>query len=295
MKRDKLNIAKKRKYDEFYTFYSDIEKEVIHYKDSLKGKKVYCNCDSPSSEFVRYFTNNYETLGLTGFTATGYNKGGKGTLYTFDGTNAVKTDLQGDGSFDSQECIDILKKSDVVITNPPFSMIKYFIPLLHKEGKEFLIIAPIYVFGYSSVQPLLVNNQIRVGVTIPKYFYVPDDFIFINPRDEKTYEGKRSVSMGNTCWFTSMIPDVKLPKLKLTETYDPKKYPFFDNYKDIINVDKVKEIPKDYYGKMGVPLTYTLYHDPDEFEYLSNNLKCIPPTFVGGKKKFTRIFIRKKT
>lgn len=294
MSNKNLKKAFKRRYDEYYTRYVDIEKEVIHYKDELKGKSIYCNCDSPSSEFVRYFTTNFQSLGIKSITATGYNEGGNGTYFFYDGQKTVNSSLTGEGSFDSQECLDILKNSDIIITNPPFSKLLKYFSILDQEKKDFLIVGTILNFTNSTSIPMLLRGELKTGVNKqqPKFFYVGDSFIPERPGIIKTLEGKRATAMGNTTWITNMKADIENQPMTLTETYDPKKCRKYDNISDIIIVDKVKEIPKDYYDKMAVPVTFMNSYCPEQFEIL--DVVGRNRAIVNGKEIFLRIVIRRK-
>lgn len=291
--------------DEFYTRYADIEAEVKHY--DLRGKFVYSPCDTPESNFVKYFTENFNELGLKYYTATGYNKDGKGIKYTYDGKNTTITALNGDGSYCSDECLAVMDECDVIITNPPFSKIKDFITYIDKKKKQYLLISTFNAVVYlNSSLPMLFNGNLHIGVNKHiKYFYVSDDFV---PYHDKVVvvvvDGKKSVALGNTTWITNLTPDIDIKELALSEKYQADKYPVFDGYKKAINVNKVKDIPCDYDGIMGVPVTFLEKWCPSQFEivgFFNHNIRTKngiirvnpPKPTVNGKTTFTRLLIRK--
>lgn len=301
-----LKRAFAAKNDNFYTRYSDIADEVKHY--DLTDKVVYSPCDKPESNFVKYFTDNFNDLGLRYYIATGYNKDGKGVKYTYDGTTATITEMDGDGSYASDESLDILSKCDVVITNPPFSKFRDFIVKVDESEKQFLVIGTFNAMFYiNTTLPMFFRGNLHMGVNKRiKYFYVPDDF---QPYNEKVkvveVDGRKAVSISNTIWLTNMHHGAENPPLVLTEKYSPDKYPVYDYYSDAINVDKVKDIPCDYDGLMGVPGTFIEKWCPNQFEILGffnynirwktgriERLKN-PKPFVRGKEKFHRLLIRK--
>lgn len=159
-----LEKAKYAKNDEFYTRYEDIEKELSHYKESLKNKIIYCNCDDPEwSNFYKYFTDHFVDLQLKKVITTHYNNNGNSYKLEYNGTNTIKTELQGNGSFMSDECIEILKHCDIVITNPPFSLFKEYIQTLLDNNKKFLIIGNFNAIKYKIIFPLLLKGEINCG------------------------------------------------------------------------------------------------------------------------------------
>lgn len=316
---ENLKMAKKTKNDEFYTQYADIEEEVINYKDKLKGKSIYCNCDSPSSEFVRYFTTNFQTLGIKSITATGYNKGGNGTYYFYDGQKTVNSSLTGEGSFDSQECLDILKNSDIIITNPPFSLFREFMDWIWKgPGLQFLVIGNMNAIAYKEIFPKIKDNWIWTGAS-------PwGNFEFETPDlDDKGNKIKKSVP---AIWFTNIEHGRRHQPLYLMtaeenlrfskhanikgKTFD-EAYPKYINY-NAIEVSYTDAIPKDYEGEMGVPISFLDKYCPDQFELLDRCEPALPLDIIKARgetehksrqvtingiqcqKRYHRILIRKK-
>ena len=268
MSNTSLNNAKQAKNDEYYTRLEDIEKELEHYSPYLKDKKVYCNCDSEASMFWSYFTTNYKRLGLKGLTATHYNPN---STYRLDYINeqTIKTNVSGDGSFNSPISKAILKDCDIVITNPPFSLFRDFIDTI--KDKDFIIVGSINAVTYSNIFPMFKTGGISLGNTTLRYFTTPSGQI---------------ESMGNVTWFTTLT--VTRPKLELTATYNPTDYPTYSNY-PAINVNKVKDIPSDYKGLMGVPVYFQTKHCSSQFRVVDrlNNPK------LGNKTIYKRVIIEK--
>ena len=233
-----LHKAKEAKNDEFYTQLNDVAEELRHYKEHFKGKMVFCNCDDPSwSAFWRYFHLNFEHLGLKKLIATHYDKEKPTYKMEYEGGDdndveaGVKTPLEGNGDFRNQECIDLLKEADIVVTNPPFSIAREdFIPQLFEYKKKFLIIGDLNWVTYKIIFPLLKNNEMWMGYSAVKEFLQPDGTI---------------KKFGNKLWFTNLDIKKRHEKLILWKNYTPAEFPQYDNY-DAINVDKVSNIPCDY-------------------------------------------------
>lgn len=251
MSRKILGKAKLVKDDEFYTRYETVEAELKHYWQQLKGKRVYLNCDNPrQSKFWQYLYDNFYAIGLAGLTATYYGDDAK--LWQYDGHNLLTDKLYGDGSYDSDECLAILDDSDVVITNPPFSLFRDFIDSLMNSGKDFLIIGNFLSTGYQNIFDLIMNGDIKIG------------FNSGNANFDRADSSEKAVKIA---WFTTFEVDNKKPFISLTKSFNSDDYPVYDNY-DAINCDKVKDIPLDYDGLMGVPITYLLKHNPAQFDIL---------------------------
>lgn len=238
MSNTNLSNSKIAKNDEFYTSYNDIESELQHYPGAFQGKTIYCNCDNPEwSNFWRYFHLNFDHLGLKKLISTHYDKE-KPTYkmeYTGGDDNNVEagviTPLEGNGDFRNQECIDLLKEADIVVTNPPFSIAREdFIPQLFEYKKKFLIIGDLNWVTYKIIFPLLKNNEMWMGYSAVKEFLQPDGTI---------------KKFGNKLWFTNLDIKKRHEKLILWKNYTPAEFPQYDNY-DAINVDKVSNIPCDY-------------------------------------------------
>lgn len=255
-----LHAARAAKNDEFYTQISDIEKELRHYKDHLKGKVIFCNCDDPEwSNFWRHFTLKFEDYGLAKVVATHYAQGQPSYKLEFTGKDqpVVRTPLQGDGDFRSDECVEILKSADIVITNPPFSLFREYIAQLVEHKKKFLVIGSQNAITYKETFKLIRNNQLWLGITKPKEFGQPDGTLKV---------------FGNIGWFTNLAHDRRNEELLLYRTYagNESAYPRYDNY-DAIEVSRVTEIPSGYEGAMGVPITFLEKYNPDQFEIIHSN------------------------
>ena len=299
-----LRKAAKVKNDEFYTRYEDIENEVMKYRKQFKDKIVYLPCDDPAekkSEFWSFFVNNFDAFGLKKLIATHFDENGKAYKIWIDSdlnddgciddADAFQEDLEGNGDFRSEECIDILKECDIVCTNPPFSLFKEFVPLIINKNKKFLIIGSQNAFTYKEIFPLIKNNIIWTGYNMVKKFYQPDNSI---------------KEFGNVCWFTNLDSKKRNEEIVLVKTYSKNDFPTYDNY-DAIEVDRVVNIPKDYDGVMGVPITFINKYNPNQFEIIDINPhfftmiaegKNKPDQLhlknVGKKDPYARILIRKK-
>ena len=308
-----MNKAKSAKNDEFYTNLDDVSIEVIKYKEQFKGKKVLCNCnDGPESSFFRYFTALFFVLGLKKLTCISYMKDGHGIKYEwldsmkmdFEKSAApgldeyITTELQGDGSFDSDEAVRALDEADVVVTNPPFSRFRDFIDLLVAHGKKFLVIGNKNAYKYKGVFPLFMQNRLWVGYNSPKEFRQPDGN---EPKQmnglTRWFTNLNVKKFGNIGWFTNLNVKKHHEEQILFRKYTPEKYPKYDNY-DAINVNEVCEIPEDYHGVMGVPITFLDHYNPDQFEVVGlanhgtdSEYDLVKP-MVDGKYVYTRVLIR---
>ena len=306
-----LNDANRAKNDEFYTQLSDIENELRHYKEHFKGKTVLCNCDDPRvSNFVYYFLNNFEQLGLKKLIASCYKNQNRDLLsqnvlekaiyleYIGDriGNRVPNVDeigiknLKGDGDFRSAECIELLKQADIVVTNPPFSLFRKYVAQLVKYDKKFIIMGNIYAVGYKELFPLIKENKMRLGYTTPKLFRIPASE---EGKSIKIIAGVKYQQFGNIAWFTNLDIQKRHEDMILYKNYTPEEYLKFDNY-DAINVDKTCDIPKDYDGIMGVPITFMDKYNPEQFEIVKfrkgDDNKDLS---INGKYKYFRILIRK--
>jgi hypothetical protein len=306
-----LRKASKAKKDEFYTQLSDIEKEVKHYKSFLKGKTIYCNCDDPyESNFFKYFAANFNSLGLKKLITTSFSGspivGGQLSLFDLEGLkpngkepfkieitevpdldndgaiglldvemllkmdkNTV-TPLVGDGDFRSSECVELLLESDVIVTNPPFSLFREYIQLLEKHQKKFLIIGNTNAITYRETFKLIKENRIRTGYTnfnVGMFFEVPADWEKYHHLDEN---GRKIARVSTSCWFTNLDVTKHKDFITLYKKYTSGEYPSYSNY-DAIEVSKVSDIPKDYEGIMGVPITFVDKYNPDQFEIIDIN------------------------
>lgn len=280
----KLRKAKAGKKDEFYTQLSDIENELKHYKAHFKGKTVFCNCDDPRvSNFTRYFILNFAALGLKKLIATCYknqdinlfseHKAEKAVYMEYTGTDATNAipslddikvkELRGDGDFRSMECIELLKEADIVVTNPPFSLFREYIAQLIKYDKKFIIVGHQNAIGYSDIFPLFQQNKIWLG-----YGFKGGAAHFISTYEDKAVAGNHKEGMirvSGVMWFTNLEIAKRHEPLPLFRSYTPEVYPKYENF-DAINVDKTVDIPFDYDGYMGVPITFMDKYSPEQFE-----------------------------
>ena len=278
--------AKSAKNDEFYTQLSDIEKEMKHYKKHFKNKVVFLNCDDPQeSNFWRFFSANFEHLGLKRLIATHYVKesepclnditsykleiirdvNGDGKINNLD---TVKTTLKGNGDFRSDECIEILKEANIVVTNPPFSLFREYISTLVEHKKKFIVVGHQGAVIYKDVFKLIKENKVWLG-----YGFAGNVGFFINKhyKDYATSSQHKEgmIRVSGVVWFTNIDTKKRHEDIILYKEYKKNKtdYPTYDNY-NAINVDKVKDIPIDYDGVMGVPVTFMNKHNPEQFEIL---------------------------
>ena len=316
IKNNNLHTAKATKNDEFYTQLGDIEKELKYYRDYFKGKVVYCNCDGflnkEKSNFFVYFSLNYEFLGLKGLICTKYNPNGKGRKYEYygdlngnnypDDEEIFTSDLEGDGDFRSEECIELLKKCDIVCTNPPFSLFREYVAQLMEYGKQFLIIGNGNAVTYKEIFPLIKENKMWLGVTLfcgkMPYFGVPKEFVSENDRVIVKEDGTILKQVNSIAWFTNLDHKKRHEELLLYKKYNAEQYPKYDNY-DAIEVSKVTDIPMDYEGIMGVPITFLGKYCPTQFEivgldrYVEDNPNYGHRFNLNGKEMYARILIKR--
>ena len=306
-----LHEAKKQKNDEFYTRYEDIENEIMKYRRSFKGKVVYLPCDDPAekkSEFWTFFVDNFDAFGLKKLIATHYDEDGKAYKIWIDGdttgdgyiddSDALQEDLQGNGDFRSSECIDILNECDIVCTNPPFSMFREFVDWIFTAKKQFLIIGNNNAIAYKEIFPLIKDNQMWVGYTANKtcIFRVGEGYAFDERITKQINDGNYYGKVPAITWFTNLPNTKRNEEMVLTASYyaNPDAYPHYDNY-DGINVNRLTQIPKDYEGAMGVPITIIDYYNPEQFEIIKfrkgDDGKDLR---INGKELYTRILIRRK-
>lgn len=338
-KNSNLQLAKNTKDDEFYTTYETIESEIAHYVPHFAGKTVLCNCDDPfESNFCKYFLMNFNRLGLKRLICTSYSASPVActqlSLFDENDTEAngkkayvldvagcidsdetiseekvvgllscgnVISDLEGDGDFRSPECIEYLKESDIVVTNPPFSLFKEMVALLMKYKKKFLLIGNQNALTYKEIFPLIQNNEVWTGYRFGEMkFRVPS---CSQPRKYRYWvdeTGQKWRSLGNAMWLTNLDNDRRHESLIMTKTYSPEEYPKYDNF-DAINVKTIHDIPYDYDGIMGVPITIINRYNSEQFEIVGeanhgsdNEFDLFKPT-INGKEVFKRILIRRKS
>ena len=311
--KEALTRANRAKNDEFYTQLADIESELRHYRDQLRGKVVFCNCDDPyESNFFKYFAMNFNYLGLKKLITTSFlgspiagqqlsifdqddessdqskklvykveitevpdaNNDGAIDLsdveYLLKNSHNVLTPLTGDGDFRSEECVALLAEADIVVTNPPFSLFREYVAQLVEHDKKFLILGNQNAITYSEIFKLIKDNQLWLGCDNggEKWFRVPDDYDHTTTASRiKVEDGVRYLSFGNVNWFTNMDTPKRHGVITLYRRYSPDAYPHYDNY-DAIDVSRYTDIPLDYTGAMGVPITFLDKYNPDQFEIL---------------------------
>lgn len=315
-----LHIAKFSKKDEFYTQLTDIEKELIHYEEHFKDKVVFCNCDDPRiSNFFNYFSHNFENLGLKKLIATCYKNQEKDLFIDEESKNAIFLEytgdkngnkvpdadeigivpLKGDGDFRSPESIELLKQADIVVTNPPFSLFREYVDQLITYDKKFLIIGNINAITYKEIFKLIKENNAWLGINLGRGisgFIVPEHYELYGSEARIDNFGNRIVSPNNCLWLTNLDTFKRHEDIVLTKTYygNESQYPKYDNY-DAINVNKTKDIPMDYMGFMGVPITFLHKFNPEQFEIIKfrkgNNEKDLS---INGKCPYFRILIKNK-
>ena len=311
-----LGKARGSKQDEFYTQLGDISNELKHYKDQLRGKTIFCNCDDPyESNFFKHFALNFNALGLKKLIVTSYkgspiagtelslfpaeeigeetgkvqepyaieinaipDQDGNGAIDLTDVEYLLKHDantsrrlsgdsLYGAADFRSRECVELLKQSDIVITNPPFSLFREYVAQLVEYDKKFLIIGNTNAITYKEVFGLFLENKVRTGYTnfnVGMFFKVPSDWEKFHHIDAS---GCKIARVSTSCWFTNLEVEKHKVHIPLYKKYTPAEYPKYDNF-DAIEVSKVAEIPVDYFGVMGVPVTFLDKYNPDQFELL---------------------------
>lgn len=332
-----MHRANKAKQDEFYTQRKDIEEELKHYKSFFENKTVFCNCDDPfESEFFKYFALNFNHLKLRKLICTSYagspishtelddlplfkknskmpymieitevddyNKDGKEDLgdieYLLRNNKNTLTILDGDGDFRSEECVEFLKEADIVVTNPPFSLFREFLKLLVDYKKDFIIIGNTNSLSYKEVFQLFKNDKIRTGYTkfnVGMFFRVPDDW----KKYTRVVDGIKLARVSTSCWLTTLPVAKHKDVLVSYRKYMPDCYPKYDNY-DAININNYKEIPEEYYGVMGVPITFLDKYNPEQFELIGQMVTTkiddynFGYPYINGKRIYARILIKRR-
>ena len=321
-----LTAAKAAKKDEFYTQLSDIERELVHYKEHFRNKTVLCNCDDPRvSNFFKYFTLNFEHLGLKRVIATCYksqdvdlfsmNASEQAVYQIYDGdkdgnnlpdaSEIEVRPLKGDGDFRSPECVELLRQADIVVTNPPFSLFREYVAQLIRYEKKFIIVGHQNAITYKEIFPLIRDNKLWLG-----YGFKGGAGHFYSKYEDVATAGDHREGMirvSGVTWFTNLDIDKMHEQLILYKHYTPEEYPTYDNY-NAINVNKTSDIPCDYDGVMGVPITFLYKYNPEQFELIwttdrggDGMLEHIkrPHTrydapVVDGQGVYKRILIRKR-
>ncbi|MBP5287388.1 MAG: adenine-specific methyltransferase EcoRI family protein [Elusimicrobiales bacterium] len=310
-----LKKAKTDQKDEFYTQLSDIERELCHYESHFSGKTVFCNCDDVRySNFFRYFVNNFKRLGLKKLICACYQKqkydlfsneeNKSGFYYEYSGTEKENPTLKdviyfnGDGDFRSSESIELLKKSDIVVSNPPFSLFREYISQLVNYEKKFLARGNINAITYKEIFKLIKERKAWLGINLGRGisgFIVPEHYQLYGTEARIDKDGNRIVSPNNCLWLTNLDNSKRHEDILLKKTYfgNEEEYPSYDNY-DGINVDKTEDIPMDYKGAMGVPITFLHKFNPSQFEIIKfrkgNDGKDLA---INGKCPYFRILIRR--
>lgn len=314
-----LKQAKKNKNDEFYTQLIDIESELKHYQNHFRNKIVYCNTDDPTiSNFYKYFAINFKELGLKKLIASCYidnelnlfnyekDKSG-GHYYEYTGkknetiipTLKDVTCFSNNGDFRGEESIELLKQADIVVTNPPFSLFREHVAQIIEYKKDFLVIGNINAITYKEIFKLIKNNEAWMGINMGRGisgFIVPDHYELYGTETDIDKNGNGIISPNNCLWLTNLDISKRHKDIPLTETYkgNEDKYLNYDNYNGI-NVNKTKDIPADYKGAMGVPITFLHRFNPEQFEIIKfrkgNDNKDLR---INGKTPYFRILIRNK-
>ena len=315
---DFLRKAKQNKNDEFYTQLKDIKSELQYYGVHFKNKVVFCPCDDPiTSNFYRYFATNFKRLGLKKLISSCYfyndldlfsdnlNVFKKGYYYEYSGKDNEKVFptiedviyFDGDGDFRSNESIELLKKSDIVVTNPPFSLFRDFISTVTQYNKDFLVIGNINVITYKEIFPLIQSNKAWMGINMGRGisgFIVPEHYELYGTETKINENGERIISPNNCLWLTNLDKFKRHEEIELVNIYknNEENYPTYDNYNGI-NVNKTKDIPLDYEGVIGVPISFLHKFNPSQFEIIGfrkgddgKDLK------VNGKTPYFRILVR---
>ena len=308
-----LDQAKQNRNDEFYTQLCDIERELVNYEGHFRGKTVFCNCDNPTtSNFYRYFVQNFKTLGLKKVICSCIGKPGgdlftpfePGCYYEYTGVEKETPTMsdvvffRGDGDFRSAESVALLKQSDIVVTNPPFSLFRDFIALMMEHQKKFLVIGNINAITYKEVFGLIQDNKAWMGVNMGRGisgFIVPEHYELYGLEARINDAGERIVSTNNCMWLTNLDLPARHDLIPLVKTYrgSEGEYPRFDNC-DAINVDRTQNIPGDYDGLMGVPITFLHRFNPAQFRIVrfrkGDDHKDL---CIGGKTPYFRILIQR--
>jgi len=322
-----LQEAKRNKKDEFYTQLSDIERELKYYKHHFKGKVVYCNCDDPRvSNFFHYFSYNFEKLGLKKLITTCYKNQSMDLFSQNDSEQAIYLEytgdkngnfvpdpneigikyLKSDGDFRSKESISLLTQADIVVTNPPFSLFREYVAQLIEHDKKFVIVGHQNAITYKEIFPLIKENKLWLG-----YGFKGGAGHFINEHYEDyataTERKEGMIRVSGVHWFTNLEINKRHEDLILYKTYNEEEYPKYDNY-NAIEVSKTKDIPMDYAGAMGVPITFMDKYNPDQFEIIgatesegkgfSNGLwdekSKVAQPLINQNRVYKRIFIKHK-
>lgn len=307
-----LKRAKKSKNDEFYTQLCDIERELQYYPNCFKDKVVYCNCDDArTSNFYRFFHDNFHVLGLRRLIASCYKENtpdlfnlqtDKQAFYcTYDGREETEHTIpfKGDGDFRSAECVELLRQSDIVVTNPPFSLFREFVSQIIRYDKKFLVIGNVNAITYKEIFDLIQKDKAWLGVNLGRGisgFIVPDNYQLYGTEISVNEKGQNIIATNSCLWLTNLELNQRHIDLKLNKAYygNEKAYPLYDNC-DGINVNRTQDIPYDYDGLMGVPITFLHKYNPEQFDIVKfrkgDDGKDLR---INGKCPYFRILIRNK-
>lgn len=348
----RLNHAFIVKKDEFYTHYDDVAREMIKHREQLRGKSILCNCDDPfESAFFRFFVLNFDELQLSRLTSTCYASSSfAGREYPLEGAmgayKAVVTEvpsdplerpdgsldleflfsmkgnslvhLSGDGDFRSDECEALLEEADIVATNPPFSLFREYMKSLERHGKKFVVLGNMNAATSKEVFPLFRDNKVWYGESIrsgDRKFFVPDDYPLNASGCGIDENGRRFIRVKGVRWFTNLGDNTKQKPLELRRKFTVGEYPRYDNY-NAIEVGRTQNIPSDYDGIMGVPITFLDKYSPKQFEIVmlaNGNARTNVPAetlrrvgyepstedrggvgIINGQRVYARILIRKR-
>ena len=282
--------------DEFFTEYCVIEKELINYTDYFSGKTIYCNCDNyKTSNFYRFFANNFDKLGLKKIICTWYSQPYGGICEFYDGKNHI-SGLDFNGDFRNDKINEIINECDVIVTHPPFSLFRDFIKLVMEKSKDFIVLGNLNAVKYKAIFPYIKDNKIFLGKSIHAgdvEFIVPDEFFDKEKTknykiDEKT--GDKLVKVPSIRWYTNIKYDgVNSYNLKLTKKFDENTYTVYDDNSHIINCDRVLDIPADYDGEIGVPVNYIDKHNDKMFEIVG----LLRSPIISDKRLYDRIVLKR--
>lgn len=307
-KQSLLTEAKANKKDEFYTQLKDIEKELAFYKEHFKNKTIYCNCDDPTkSNFVKYFLLNFKELEIKKIYATSFSQTGHGLFFEYEGEPGIQVvledilrhtrELDGNGDFRSDECQRIMDDSDIIVTNPPFSLFREFFSNLIRKEKQFLIIGNVNSITYKEVFATLKDNRVWLGTGLGRWisgFIVPEHYDMYGTETEFNENGEKIIATNDCLWLTNLDHKKRHEFIKLEKNYNPNDYPKYDNY-DGINVNRTQNIPCDYFGAMGVPITFMDKYNPEQFEIIKfrkgDDEKDLR---IDGKAPYFRILIKRR-
>ncbi len=309
-----LQKAKKSKSDEFYTQLCDIERELQYYKNCFVGKTVCCNCDNPHiSNFFRYFVKNFRELKLKKVIASCYvstdtdifhNEGQKRGFYSeYTGIGKIEEIevkyFKGNGDFRSKESVNLLKQADVVVTNPPFSLFREYVAQLVQYDKLFLIIGNVNAITYKEIFDLIQRDKAWLGINLGRGisgFIVPEHYELYGTETKVNENGQNVIATNGCLWLTNLENSQRHEDINLTKIYknNEDNYPTYDNCEGI-NVNRTQDIPKDYQGLMGVPITFLHKYNPAQFEIVrfrkGDDGKDLR---VNGKCPYFRILIRNR-